>query len=551
MNALLSSIGYDHWILPVLLAVPLIGALGIWIHGAGSRPRYATGEDEVVTGVARIPRGFALATFAAEFVLSLGLWWSFDPANTGWQSVADFRWISAWGIRFTVGVDGIAVMMVLLTTFIMLLAVGGSWTSIRARTHSYYALLLVLTTGMLGVFLALDLFLFYVMWEIMLIPMYFIIGIWGGERRIYASIKFFIYTMVGSMLMLAAIVYLGLAARDPMTGQLNFNYDFILQHAFVTSTAAKWLFGGFFLAFAVKVPMFPFHTWLPDAHVEAPTAGSVVLASLMLKLGTFGFIRLAVPLFPAAAMSPTIRSIILVLAVVGIVYGALVSMVQPDFKKLVAYSSVSHLGFVMLGIFALTVQSVQGALMVMINHGISTGALFFLIGMLYERRHTRLIDAYGGIARAVPMFAALLTIVTFSSIGVPGTNGFIGEFLVLLGSFRTEPVLSLIATTVVIIAAVYLLWAIQRILFNPLDKPENEHIPDLNRRELAVMIPLVVAIIWLGVYPAPVLRRMQGAAEKFVTTVDARRTAMTAAENQLALDRAAHVQSTEAPGARP
>jgi len=551
MNALLSSIGYDHWILPVLLAVPLIGALGIWIHGAGSRPRYATGEDEVATGVARVPRGLALATFAAEFVLSLGLWWSFDPANTGWQSVADFRWISAWGIRFTVGVDGIAVMMVLLTTFIMLLAVGGSWTSIRARTHSYYALLLVLTTGMLGVFLALDLFLFYVMWEVMLIPMYFIIGIWGGERRIYASIKFFIYTMVGSMLMLAAIVYLGLAARDPMTGQLNFNYDFILQHAFVTSTAAKWLFGGFFLAFAVKVPMFPFHTWLPDAHVEAPTAGSVVLASLMLKLGTFGFIRLAVPLFPAAAMSPTIRSIILVLAVVGIVYGALVSMVQPDFKKLVAYSSVSHLGFVMLGIFALTVQSVQGALMVMINHGISTGALFFLIGMIYERRHTRLIDAYGGIARAVPMFAALLTIVTFSSIGVPGTNGFIGEFLVLLGSFRTEPVLSLIATTVVIIAAVYLLWAIQRILFNPLDKPENEHIPDLNRRELAVMIPLVVAIIWLGVYPAPVLRRMQGAAEKFVTTVDARRTAMTAAENQLALDRAAHDRSTEAPGARP
>ncbi|HWH52282.1 MAG TPA: NADH-quinone oxidoreductase subunit M [Gemmatimonadaceae bacterium] len=551
MNALLSSIGYDHWILPVLLAVPLIGALGIWIHGAGSRPRYATGEDEVATGVARVPRGLALATFAAEFVLSLGLWWSFDPANTGWQSVADFRWISAWGIRFTVGVDGIAVMMVLLTTFIMLLAVGGSWTSIRARTHSYYALLLVLTTGMLGVFLALDLFLFYVMWEVMLIPMYFIIGIWGGERRIYASIKFFIYTMVGSMLMLAAIVYLGLAARDPMTGQLNFNYDFILQHAFVTSTAAKWLFGGFFLAFAVKVPMFPFHTWLPDAHVEAPTAGSVVLASLMLKLGTFGFIRLAVPLFPAAAMSPTIRSIILVLAVVGIVYGALVSMVQPDFKKLVAYSSVSHLGFVMLGIFALTVQSVQGALMVMINHGISTGALFFLIGMIYERRHTRLIDAYGGIARAVPMFAALLTIVTFSSIGVPGTNGFIGEFLVLLGSFRTEPVLSLIATTVVIIAAVYLLWAIQRILFNPLDKPENEHIPDLNRRELAVMIPLVVAIIWLGVYPAPVLRRMQGAAEKFVTTVDARRTAMTAAENQLALDRAARDRSTEAPGARP
>jgi NADH-quinone oxidoreductase subunit M len=329
--------------------------------------------------------------------------------------------------------------------------------------------------------------------------------------------------MVGSLLMLVAIIYLGLAARSPITGLPNFNYDWILQNTNVTSTAAKWLFGAFFLAFAVKVPMFPFHTWLPDAHVEAPTPGSVVLASIMLKLGTFGFLRLAVPLFPQAAMSPTIRSIILTLAVIGIVYGALVSLVQPDFKKLVAYSSVSHLGFVILGIFALTVQSVQGALMVMINHGISTGALFFLVGMMYERRHTRLIDAYGGIARVVPMFAAMLTIVTFSSIGVPGTNGFVGEFLVLLGSFRTHPVFSLVATTVVIVSAAYLLWAIQRILFNPLDKPENEHIPDLNARELAVLIPLVACIVWLGVYPAPVLRRMEGAASRFVTTVDARR----------------------------
>jgi NADH-quinone oxidoreductase subunit M len=265
--------------------------------------------------------------------------------------------------------------------------------------------------------------------------------------------------------------------------------------------------------------MFPFHTWLPDAHVEAPTAGSVVLASIMLKLGTFGFIRLAVPLFPSAAMSPTIRGIILTLAVIGIVYGALVSLVQPDFKKLVAYSSVSHLGFVMLGIFALTVQSVQGALMVMINHGLSTGALFFLIGMIYERRHTRLIESYGGIARVVPMFAALLTFVTFSSIAVPGTNGFVGEFLVLLGAFRTAPVLTVIATTSVIITAAYLLWAIQRILFNPLDKPANAHIPDLNRRELAILVPLIAVIIWLGVYPAPVLRRMEGSAQALVDRV--------------------------------
>jgi NADH-quinone oxidoreductase subunit M len=396
----------------------------------------------------------------------------------------------------------------------------------------YYALMLVLTTGMLGVFMALDLFLFYIMWEVMLIPMYFIVGIWGGERRIYATLKFFIFTMVGSLLMLAGIVYLG-AVATPQTlvkGVLtpNFSYDAILTTARLTPTAAYWLFGAFFLAFAVKVPMFPLHTWLPDAHVEAPTAGSVVLASIMLKLGTFGFLRLAVPLFPGAAMNDTVRTIVLALAVIGIVYGALVSLVQPDFKKLVAYSSVSHLGFVMLGIFAMTVQSVQGALMVMINHGISTGALFFLIGMIYERRHTRMIESYGGIARVVPMFAALLTFVSLSSIGVPGTNGFVGEFLVLLGAFRTTPVLTVIATTSVIIAAAYLLWAIQRILFNPLDKPENEHIPDLNRRELLLMAPLVAGIIWLGVYPAPVLRRMEVSAETFVRTVQTRAAQQTA-----------------------
>ena len=529
MIGFLTAIGYQHWVLPALLLIPLLGAAMIWISGAmHDRSGREDRGDEIVSGAAIVPRSFALLTFAAEFVVSLGLWWSFDPSNAMWQSVVDLDWIPSWGIRFTIGVDGIAVMMVLLTTLIMLLAVGASWTSIRARSHSYYALLLVLTTGMLGVFLALDLFLFYVMWEVMLIPMYFIIGIWGGDRRIYASLKFFIYTMVGSLLMLVAIVYLGLASRDPVTNVPNFNYDFVLQHAALTATAAKWLFGAFFLAFAVKVPMFPFHTWLPDAHVEAPTAGSVVLASIMLKLGTFGFIRLAVPLFPAAAMSPAIRSGILVLAVVGIVYGALVSLVQPDFKKLVAYSSVSHLGFVMLGIFALTVQSVQGALMVMINHGISTGALFLLIGMLYERRHTRLIADYGGIARVVPMFAAMLTIVTFSSIGVPGTNGFIGEFLVLIGAFRTEPIFAFIATTVVIISAAYLLWAIQRILFNSLDNPVNERIPDLNRRELAILVPLVACIIWLGIYPKPVLTRMQGAAERFVSTVDARRDLMSA-----------------------
>jgi NADH-quinone oxidoreductase subunit M len=374
---------------------------------------------------------------------------------------------------------------------------------------------------MIGVFLARDLFLFYVMWEVMLVPMYFIIGIWGGERRIYASLKFFVYTMLPSLLMLVAIIYLGVHVRTS-TGTPDFSYDHVLSVSNMPERAALWLFAAFFLAFAVKVPMFPFHTWLPDAHVEAPTAGSVILAGIMLKMGTFGFLRFALPLFPGAAMNPTIRLTILVLAVIGIIYGALVAMVQPDFKKLVAYSSVSHLGFVMLGIFALTLQSVQGAILIMINHGISTGALFLLVGMIYERRHTRAIDSYGGIARVVPLFAAILTFVSLSSIGLPGTNGFVGEFLVLLGSFRTYPILAVISATGVIFAAAYLLWAIQRILFNPLARPENEHIPDLNRRELALLLPLIAVIIWLGVYPAPVLRRTQASSQLLINRVESR-----------------------------
>jgi NADH-quinone oxidoreductase subunit M len=512
MSDLLSSIRYDSWVLPALLIIPVIGAALILLQ----RPR-ATAAS---TGVedAR-PRRLAFLVLLAEFIVSMGLWWSFEPGSAGWQAGVDYSWIPVWGIRFTLGVDGISLMMVLLTTFLMPLTVLGSWTSVRTKVRSYYALMLILTSGMLGVFLARDLFLFYVMWEVMLVPMYFIIGIWGGERRIYASIKFFLYTMLPSLLMLVAIVYLGLNAGTS-GGTPNFSYDHLLAAPALSPHVALLLFGAFFLAFAVKVPMFPFHTWLPDAHVEAPTAGSVILAGIMLKMGTFGFLRLALPLFPGAAMNPTVRMTILVLAVIGIIYGALVAMVQPDFKKLVAYSSVSHLGFVMLGIFALTVQSVQGALMVMINHGISTGALFLLIGMIYERKHSRLIDSYGGIARVVPMFAAMLTFVSLSSIGLPGTNGFVGEFLVLVGSFKTYPVLATISATGVIFAAAYLLWAIQRILFNKLDKPGNEHIPDLNRRELAILAPLVAAIIWLGVYPAPVLRRMESAAEALVSRVE-------------------------------
>jgi NADH-quinone oxidoreductase subunit M len=512
MQVLLQSIGYDSWVLPALLLNPLIGAILVLVLGrsAGSHA-----ESDASKNTARIVTFFVLLL---EFIISAGLWWSFDPANTGWHAAIDAQWIPAWGVRFTLGIDGFALMMILLTTFIMPLTVLGSWTSIKTKVHTYFALMMILTSGMLGVFMARDLFLFYVTWEVMLIPMYFIIGIWGGERRLYASIKFFIYTMLPSLLMLVAILYLGVHAGAG--GIPNFSYDNLVAHPTLAPRAALWLFGAFFVAFAVKVPIFPFHTWLPDAHVEAPTAGSVILASIMLKMGTFGFLRFALPLFPGAAMNPTVRATIVTLAVVGIIYGALVAMVQPDFKKLVAYSSVSHLGFVMLGIFALNLQSVQGAMMVMINHGISTGALFFLIGMIYERRHSRLIDSYGGIARVVPMFAAMLTLVSFSSIGLPGTNGFIGEFLVLIGAFRPYPVFTTVATTVVIFAAVYLLWAIQRILFNSFDKKENEHIPDLNWREIGLMVPLIAVIIWLGVYPAPVLRRMEPTSQKFVTTVE-------------------------------
>jgi NADH-quinone oxidoreductase subunit M len=511
MANFLDSIGYNAWVLPALLLIPLIGAAVILVLPV---------RDPAHTGGAETPaaRQLAFWFFVLEFVVSLGLWWSFDPSDTGWQAGIDTAWIPTWGVRFTLGIDGIALMMVLLTTFIMPLSVLGSWTSIRTKVRSYYALLLILTTGMIGVFLARDLFLFYVMWEVMLVPMYFIIGIWGGERRIYASLKFFIYTMLPSLLMLVAIIYLGIHAGGD-TGTPDFGYDRLLTLTNLPERTTLLLFGAFFLAFAVKVPMFPFHTWLPDAHVEAPTAGSVILAGIMLKMGTFGFLRFALPLFPGAAVNPTIRMSILVLAVIGIVYGALVAMVQPDFKKLVAYSSVSHLGFVMLGIFALTLQSVQGALMIMISHGISTGALFLLVGMIYERKHSRLIESYGGIARVVPLFAAILTFVSLSSIGLPGTNGFIGEFLVLVGSFKTYPALSIIATTGVIFAAAYLLWAIQRILFNPLDKRENAHLPDLNKRELALLAPLIASIIWLGVYPAPVLRRMEGSAQLLIDRV--------------------------------
>src|SRR5438876_1376015 len=456
----------------------------------------------------------ALAASLAEFAIALPLWWTFVPAG-GMQFQLDVPWIPAWGIRYAVGVDGISLFLVLLTTFLVPLSVLGSYSYITTRERGFYALMLLLTAGMLGVFVSLDLFLFYVMWEVMLIPLYFFIGVWGGANRLYAAIKFFIYTFFGSLLMLVAILALVYLVGQ-RTGSYSFSYTHLMANLGGLGPVAFWLFGAFFLAFAIKVPMFPLHTWLPDAHVEAPTAGSVLLAGILLKMGTYGFLRFAVPFFPQVALHPAVQTAIVVLALVGIIYGGLVAMVQPDFKKLIAYSSVAHLGFVMLGIWALTLQSVQGALLVMINHGISTGALFFLAGMIYERRHSRLIEAYGGIARVVPLFAAILTIVSLSSIALPGTNGFVGEFLVLLGSFRMYPIATALATSGVIVAAAYLLTALQRVIYNPLQNPENEKLPDLTPRELVVLIPLLVCILWVGIYPKPFLQRMEPAARALI-----------------------------------
>ncbi|MEO8138204.1 MAG: NADH-quinone oxidoreductase subunit M [Gemmatimonadota bacterium] len=500
MSQFLISIGYGQWILNALILLPLIGVLPI-----------------VLLPVARAKQ-LALWVTCLELVLSLGLWWAFDPATSAMQFVVTAPWLSQWGISYTLGLDGLSLFMVLLTTLIMPLAVLSSFKYIEQREKLYYGLMLTLLTGMLGVFLALDMFLFYVMWELMLIPMYFIIGIWGGRNRLYAAIKFFAYTMAGSLLMLVAIIVMMFQGYKA-TGTPSFAYDAFLASAPQMGGLAPWLFLAFALAFAIKVPIFPFHTWLPDAHVEAPTAGSVILASILLKMGTYGFLRFAVPFFPDVALSPMVTSIVVSLAVIGIVYGALVAMVQPDIKKLVAYSSVSHLGFVMLGIWAATLQSVQGALMIMIGHGLSTGALFLLIGMLYERRHTREIADYGGLARVIPVFSLILVVTALASIGLPGLNGFVGEFLVLVGSFGRYPWATGIAATGVIFAAAYMLWALQRIIFNRLDKPENEHLADLTPRELLVVLPLVAGMIWLGLYPRPVLDRMDAAAKNYIHLV--------------------------------
>ena len=462
-----------------------------------------------------------------ELLAALPLWFVYQPGGNVLQLGRQMPWIPEWGIYYRIGVDGIAVLLVLLTTILFPLAILGSFNYIKRREKVFYAMMLLLEAGIIGVFCSMDLFLFFMFWEIMLVPMYFIIGIWGGERRIYAAIKFFLYTALGSLLMLVGILYLYFRHKQ-LTGTLSFAYFDLLQLP-LTFREQFWLFAAFALPFAIKIPMFPFHTWLPDAHVEAPTPGSVVLAAIMLKLGAFGFLRFLLPFFPQAATHPSIVGLAMALGLAGIVYAAWVAAVQPDAKKLIAYTSVAHMGFVVIGIFALTAQGIQGALIVMLSHGFSTGAMFLLLGMLYERRHTRRIDDFGGLAAVAPLFAAAFIFTALVSIGLPGTSGFVGEFLALLGTFQTHPWVAVIASTGVIFAAYYMLPMVQKIWFNKLDKPENEKVADLSRREIGVLAPLVVFMLVLGVFPKPFLQRTEATVSSLLETVELKRAASVAA----------------------
>ena len=492
-------------LLSFIVFLPLLGAIAALVAGGrGDRP-----EREGTV------RAIALATSLVTFAATLYLWWQFDPANAGFQFEERHAWIPAFGIQYYIGVDGISLLLIVLTGFLTPLALLSSWESVHKNVQVFSFFMLALETAMLGVFVSIDLFLFYVFWDAMLIPMYFLIGIWGYERRIYAAVKFILYTMAGSVLMLLAI--LGIAYLHSTTPE-GYTFDLVqLYELSVPANLQFWFFLAFALAFAIKVPLFPFHTWLPDAHVEAPTAGSVILAGVLLKMGTYGLVRFAFPLFPIAAayFAPYLA----VLAVIGIVYGALVAMVQPDMKKLVAYSSVSHLGFVVLGIAAMNMQGLQGAVYQMLNHGVSTGGLFLIVGMLSDRRHTRLISEYGGLKNVMPRLVAAFLIVTLSSIGLPGLNGFVGEFLILLGAFAWDPRFAAIAATGVILSATYMLWMFQRVNYGPITNEKNAALPDLRPREWALLVPIIALSVLMGVLPNLFLRPMAPSVERLLDLV--------------------------------
>src|SRR5256712_2063754 len=465
----------------------------------------------------------ALIVMLVTFGLSLALYPLFDSTLPGMQLSERVAWISSVGIFYHIGVDGISLPLVLLTTLLSPIALLGAWYSITTKVKEFAMFMLVLETAMLGAFLALDLFLFFIFWEAMLIPMYLIIGIWGGENRLYATVKFILYTMVGSALMLVAILALYVFNQKHFGGQLSFDLlDLYRLPPYLSLRQQKWLFLAFFLSFAIKVPLFPFHTWLPDAHVEAPTPGSVILARVLLKMGGYGLLRFCLPLFPAAAAAyaPTIA----VLAIIGIIYGALVAMVQPDVKKLVAYSSVSHLGFVVLGIFSRHMAGLQRGVIQMVNHGLSTGALFLLVGMIYERRHTRLIAAYGGLWRRMPILWVFFLGLLLSSIGLPGLNGFVGEFLILLGTFEYNRCFAVLAASGIILGAVYMLWMYQRVMYGEITHEENRHLSDLSPREIALLVPVVLMIVWIGVYPYTFLRPMDASTAHLLEQMQVQKT---------------------------
>ena len=478
-------------------------------------------------------KSYALIISLIPLAISIYLFFAYDPSNPGYQFVEKFKWIEITNTFYFLGIDGISMLLILMSAFMFPLAILASWTSIKINIKEFYFLLLLLDASLIGVFASLDLILFYIFWEFILLPMYFIIGVWGSEDRIYATVKFFLYTMFGSLLMLVGIIWLSFLCL-PYTGQFSTDLTLLTQHSFQLPLDKQiYLFILFTLSFLIKVPLFPFHTWLPDAHVQAPTAGSVILAAVLLKMGTYGLIRFSLPLFPAAFIKLT--PVIATLAVIGIVYGALLSVVQKDIKKLVAYSSVSHLGFIVLGTFAVTDVALQGSIIQMINHGLSTGALFMIVGVLYERRHTKKIADFGGIMKVMPVFSIIFMIVVLSSIGLPGLNGFVGEFLILLGSFYStnlgSQTYAIVSTTAVILAAVYLLWMFQRVMLGPIGNEKNKDLQDLSKREILSFVPIIIFIVWIGVHPNTFLSKTENSVKKIVENFKAVKTKLAIEED--------------------
>jgi NADH-quinone oxidoreductase subunit M len=489
----------NHY-LSLILFTPLIGALLLLLV-----PKE---NPSAIRWIANI-------TATIGFVLSIPLWFWFNPQGAAFQFVERAPWIPSVGAEYFLGVDGLSTLLILLTTLMGCIAILSSWTAITERVKEYYIFLLILQTGMLGAFMSLDFLLFFLFWEVMLVPMYFLIGIWGSANRLYSAIKFFLYTLVGSVIMLLGILALYFYAHS-VTGVYSFDVTAFHQLN-VPFNLQWWIFLAFFLGFAVKVPMFPFHTWLPDAHTDAPTAGSVILAAVMLKMGTYGFLRFSLPILPDATRA--FVPMMVTLSIIGIIYGALVALAQKDWKRLVAYSSVSHMGMVMLGMFALNPVGLTGSIVQQLNHGISTGALFLIVGIVYERRHTRELSEYGGLSKVMPVYAAVFLIMTMSSIGLPALNGFIGELLILQGTFVANKVWALCAGAGVVLGAAYMLYLFQRTMFGKVENPKNEHLLDLSHREFATFAPLLILAFWMGLYPAPFLRRLDTSVQHIMARV--------------------------------